>query len=221
MTENKVDFKPFIPWIIFGALILGFSAIKVIPMTQEWLDLRDSIKQSKTSIQVQQSETTKLTSELQDITSKFEYEAKNYVLEETQIYPENFDAYKVSKILELYSIQHSLISDDALLRIERITVGGKAKKSDDATSQKTQVKIELKCSDQTLRRFVKFLQTGELPKELVNNANNKDFGVSEMEFLSKNKLPMAHIEAIQVTDKGATSSNIKLTSLDVTFFTQK
>ena len=221
MTENKIDFKPFIPWIIFGALILGFSAIKVIPMTQEWLDLRDSIKQSKTSIQVQQSETTKLTSELQDITSKFEYEAKNYVLEETQIYPENFDAYKVSKILELYSIQHSLISDDALLRIERITVGGKAKKSDDATSQKTQVKIELKCSDQTLRRFVKFLQTGELPKELVNNANNKDFGVSEMEFLSKNKLPMAHIEAIQVTDKGATSSNIKLTSLDVTFFTQK
>lgn len=221
MTENKIDFKPFIPWIIFGALILGFSAIKVIPMTQEWLDLRDSIKQSKTSIQVQQSETTKLTSELQDITSKFEYEAKNYVLEETQIYPENFDAYKVSKILELYSIQHSLISDDALLRIERITVGGKAKKSDDAASQKTQVKIELKCSDQTLRRFVKFLQTGELPKELVNNANNKDFGVSEMEFLSKNKLPMAHIEAIQVTDKGATSSNIKLTSLDVTFFTQK
>ena len=221
MADKKTNnIKKFIPWIIFGVLVLAFDAMKVMPMTQDWLNLRESTQKSKTTIQLEKIELNKLDKELENIETRFEYEAKNYVLEESQIYPETFDSYKISKILELFSIQHSLLSADSLLRIERISLGGKKKKSEDAQNQKTQIKLEILCSDKTLRRLIAFIQSGELPEELLNNVGNEKFGVSEMEYLLKNKLPIAHIDSIRVNDKKEDTSNIKVTSLDITFFTQ-
>ncbi len=214
-TNNNI--QKFIPWIIFGFLILGFDAMKVFPMTQGWLELRDSVQKSKTSIQLEKTEINRLEKDLQDIETRFEYEAKNYVLEEAQIYPETFDSYKVSKILEIYSLQHSLLSGDSLLRIERITLGGKQKGAENAKNQQTQVKLEIKCSDKTLRRFISFIQSGELSKELIGN---QSLEASDMDFLMTNKLPIAQINAIRTADKPEEGTSIKVTSLDITFFTQ-
>lgn len=220
MSENKQNnrLKKFIPWLIFGALIIGFDALKVWPMTQEWQDLRASIESSKKDILLEKNKLKKLEEELQDIQTRFEYEAKDYAQGEEQVYPATFDAYKVSKILEIFSLQHSLLNSNSLLRINRLSTGGKTKQDLAARSQKTQIKLEVETSEETLRRLISFLQTGELPKEFINNSNLE---ASDMNYLMTNKLPIAHIDSLRIIKPKEEGSNIKVASLDVTFFTQK
>lgn len=214
--NNKL--KSFIPWLLFGAVVIGFDALKVWPMTQEWQDLRASIEKSKSDILVENQEIQKLEEELQEAQTRFEYEAKDFAQEEEQVYPAEFDAYKVSKILEIFSLQHSLLDSNSILRINRLSTGGKTKQDDSSRSQKTQVKLEIESSEETLRRFVTFLQSGELP---VNFINNQNLDASDMNYLMTNKLPIAHIDSLRVIKATEEGSNIKVASLDVTFFTQK
>lgn len=215
--SSHTGIKKFIPWIILLFLVLLFDIVKVLPRTNEWFSVKKEINAISRSIEERKSNQDEAKKGLDTLKMRFENEAKNYILEESQIFPEHFDAYEVSKILEIFSIQHSLLSVDSGLRLERISFsgGGKGKTEDGFLQSK--VNLEFLCTEETLKRVIKYLQSGELPD---NYNNNPSLDARDIDYLRSHKLPLAHIESIRI-NQASSDTPFKKVSLDVSFFSQQ
>lgn len=216
-TYSKTGIKQFIPWIILLVLVLLFDIIKVLPQTNQWLSTKKEISVISNTIQDATKEKENSEKTLDSLRVRFESEAKDYIIEESQIFPETFDAYQVSKILEIFSIQHSLLNIDSGLRLERISfAGGGAAKPGEKFIQ-TKVNLDFLCSEETLMRVIDYLQSGKLPEDFTDNSS---LDARDIDYLRANRLPLAHIEAIRIAQASGTSP-LKKASLDISFFSQK
>lgn len=214
---TQTGIKKFIPWIILLILILLFDIVKVLPKTKEWLSIKkeiNTISQTIAEGTVKQDESKKI---LDALNMKFENEAKDYIIEESQIFPEHFDAYEVSKILEIFSIQHSLLSVDSGLRLERISFSGGGKVKTGEAFLQSKVSLEFLCTEETLKRVVKYFQSGELPEDYNDNPS---LDARDIDYLRSHRLPLAHIESIRI-NQASSESSFKKISLDVSFFSQQ
>ena len=204
----KPGFQKFIPWIIVIVLILGFDVIKVLPMTTEWIDLQKQGRTINQELLTADEDFETIKDKESEIQAQFDMEAKDFVLEESQIFPSKFDPYEVSKTLELFSLQHSLLNANSSLRIQRLAFGG----GGGGTASMT---LDLSCTEDTLRRVMKHFQSGELPEDFIDNP---DLDARDVEYLRSHKLPLAHIESFRISDTGEGKN--KNISLKVTFFYQ-
>ncbi len=211
MHSTNSGIKKFIPWIVILVIVLIFDFIKVLPKTMEWIDAQKQIstiteKITQTRIILKKNEEKKA-----EVQSQFDTEAKDFVLEEQQIFPTRFSPYDVSKNFELFSIQHSLLSVKSILRIESLSFSG----GGDGT---TGVMLNLLCTEDTLKRIIEYLQSGNLPEDILDNEN---LDTLDVEYLKAHKLPLAHINSIRVS-KGEEIMGVKLKriALDILFFVQ-
>lgn len=209
--------KKFIPWVILLVVVFIFDLVKVLPETKDWLDIKKEIHSLDQTINTKEKTQEQENTKLNSLKIQFENKAKDFVLEESQVFPTHFNPYEVSKILELFSIQHSLLSVDSLLRLERISFsgGGQPKPGDKFLQSK--VSLEFLCSEETLKRVIKYLQTGDLPS---NYLNNSFLDARDIEYLQKHKLPLAHIDSIRI-NQSSSDTPLKKITLDVSFFSQK
>ena len=214
---SKTGIKKFIPWIILLAIVLIFDLSKVLPKTKDWIDIRKEIHSIDQEISVKKKTQEQESAKLNSLKIQFENEAKDFVLEESQVFPETFDPYEVSKILELFSIQHSLLSVDSLLRLERISFSGGGQSKPEDNFLQSKVSLEFFCSEETLKRVIKYLQSGELPDDYQNNSS---LDARDIEYLQAHKLPLAHIESIRI-NQASSDTPFKKVALDVSFFSQK
>jgi hypothetical protein len=214
---SQTGIKKFIPWIILLILILLFDIVKVLPQTKEWLSIKKEINTISRTIEEGKTQQELSKKTLDTLKMKFENEAEEYIIEESQIFPEHFDAYEVSKILEIFSIQHSLLRVDSGLRLERISFsgGGKVKPGDAFLQSK--VSLEFLCTEETLKRVIKYLQSGELPDDYNDNPS---LDARDIDYLRSHRLPLAHIESIRI-NQASSENSFKKVSLDVSFFSQQ
>lgn len=214
---SQIGIKKFIPWIILLILVLLFDIIKVLPQTNEWLSVKKEIHTISKTIEEGEIKKEESKKTLDALKMNFENEAKDYILEESQIFPDYFDAYEVSKILEIFSIQHSLLNVNSGLRLERISFsGGGTKKPGDSYLQ-SKVNLDFLCTEDTLKRVIKYLQTGVLPEDYNNNTS---LDARDIDYLQSHKLPLAHIESIRINQVSSENAS-KKASLDVSFFSQQ
>jgi hypothetical protein len=214
---SQTGIKKFIPWTILLILILLFDIVKVLPQTKEWLSIKKEINTISRTIEEGKTQQELSKKTLDTLKMKFENEAEEYIIEESQIFPEHFDAYEVSKILEIFSIQHSLLRVDSGLRLERISFsgGGKVKPGDAFLQSK--VSLEFLCTEETLKRVIKYLQSGELPDDYNDNPS---LDARDIDYLRSHRLPLAHIESIRI-NQASSENSFKKVSLDVSFFSQQ
>jgi len=210
MHSQQSGIKSFIPWIIILVILAIFDFMKVLPKTMEWIDAQ---KQTK-SITKEIDQLTILLEgnkeKKSDIQSKFDTESKDYLLKEAQIFPKKFSAYDVSKIFELFSIQHSILSTDSSLRIESISFSG-------GDSGKIETTLNLICTEDTLKRVIEYLQSGNLPEDF---AKNEGLFAIDLEYLRSHKLPIAHIKSIRISGKESEGAKLKRVTLGISFFVQ-
>ncbi len=211
MHSKKSGIKPLLPWIILLGILAIFVFIKVLPKTIEWVSA-----QKQTKVITQEIETLKITLKANeekklDIQSKFDSESKEYVIEESQIFPEKFSAYDVSKIFELFSIQHSLLDVESVLRINSIAFSG-------GNEGKVGVTLNLLCTEDTLKRIIEYLQTGDLPKNFIDN---EGLDASDIDYLKNHRLPVAHIQSLRISE-GEIDAGVELKRivLAISFFVQ-
>jgi hypothetical protein len=139
---------------------------------------------------------------------KFDTEAKEYVLDEAQLFPAKLDSYYISKTLELFSIQYSLLSATSALRVERLSFS--------AGKEKSALTLDILCTEDTLKEVIAYLQSGNLPDEIITNTN---LDANDVEYLRSHKLPIAHIDSIRVSPSND-SDIYNRVSLKVSLFTQ-
>lgn len=214
---SQIGIKKFIPWIILLLLVLLFDVIKVLPQTNEWLSTKTEINTTTKTIKERKERKNESIKTLDELKIKFENKAKDYIVEEAQIFPEHFNAYEVSKILEIFSIQHSLLSINSGLRLERISFSGRGTAKPGDKYLQSKVRLEFLCTENTLKRVIKYLQSGMLPEDYNNNSS---LDARDIDYLRSHKLPLAHIESIQI-NQASSENAFKKVSLDVSFFSQQ
>ncbi len=208
MTSNKTGLKAFLPTIIVILIVVAFNVAKVIPDTVRWINTRKEVQTLTQKLEIIKKEVEKNKEDADSAQVQFDAESKNYILEESQLFPEKFDPYYVSKTLELFSIQYSLLTATSRLRIERLSFSG--------GGGKTAVMLDMSCTEDTLKEIIKYFQSGDLPEAMVTNTN---LDANDVEYLQSHKLPIAHIDSIRVSE--ANDSEIyKKISLKISFFTQ-
>jgi hypothetical protein len=217
--SSSSSFKKFIPWLVVLVLVLIFDFVKVFPRTKEWIETQKQLRTLSLEVKETNSDLERIKTVFEADQVRFENEAKDFVLEEAQIFPEAFNAYEVSKILELFSIQHSLLSPTSGLRIERISFSGKGQPVPGENFTISKVTLEFLSTEDTLKRFMKYLQSGSLPKDYIDNPS---LDTRDVEYLRSHRLPLAHIESIRVNESSKEQENpIKKITLFVSFFSQK
>lgn len=218
-VSSSFNFKKFIPWIILFILILIFDFVKVIPRTKEWFETQQQLRTLSLELKETNSDLERIKTVFEADQVRFENESKDFILEEAQIFPETFSTYEVSKVLELFSIQHSLLSPTSGLRLERISFSGTTKGEANQQFVQSKVTLEFLSNEDTLKRFMKYLQSGNLPKDFIDNPA---LDTRDIEYLRSHKLPLAHIESIRINESSKEQENsVKKVTLLVSFFSQK
>ena len=222
ITTEKIQ-KPcgniFI-WIGLIVISLGLFGFVAIPSGLKWRNLNTKITELTESNTNYENDISRKKLKLSSITNQFNKVAKDFMIEEKMLFPEDISTDKIAKILELYSIQYSLIDSNSLLTLNSISLS----KSEEEENRKISANISLTCSKSTLKSFIKFIQTNQLPENLINAQNSPSSllsnDVSTSKFLKENRLPIANIEAITSSENSEDSSLLE-TDIQINFFYQK
>lgn len=190
-----------------------------MPTTMKWQDTRTKVialeKETALMEQALESEKTRLS----EVEKKFSEEAEPFLKEEKQLYPQKIDTNKLAKILELFSLNESIVNGRNPMMITNMTFGV----SDNAKTQTqaTRVSLSIQSDSDSLRSFIQFLQTSKLPPsfESAKEQVPSPINTSEYLFLKKNLLPVALIDSIKSAPIEAGSPILK-TTIQLRFFSQ-
>lgn len=207
-------------WIILLALVILFGAFKVLPSFMEWQTTREKVVSltAETDAMTETLATEKTRRE--EVEKKFKETAEGFVQEERQLYPDKIDTNKIAKILELFSLNETIVNGRNALTISNLSFGiGNNTKSQ---TQATRVSITLESDQDSLRSFIQFLQSGKIPESFERAKAQKPISpinASEYQFLKNNLLPMCLIDSIKAspTEEG---SKILKTTIQLRFFSQ-
>jgi len=211
-------------WIGVIVVSILFTLFATIPNTQKYFEIRQSVKSLTEANNNYENEIDLKKVKLSEIEKEFNKIAKDFLKKEKLLFPENIDTDKIAKILELYSLQYSLISPNSLFEISSISFS----KQESENFTKTSASISVKSNKESLKDFIFYIQNNQLPQKLLNAQNASGSlisnDVSTKNFLRENTLPIANIESIvSNTDEDGENkvSGLLNTDIQINFFSQK
>jgi len=222
--KNQTKCGNITVWIAVIVISIIFSVFATLPATSKYIDLYSNISHLEEANLEYETDITVKTKKLKSITEKFNRIAKDFLKEEKLLFPESLDVNTLAKILELYSIQYSLIDGTSLFDLNSISFS----KQTSGNYTKTSVSMSIKSTKKSLQDFIYFIQNNELPKKLLNAQNSSssilrdDFSTTN--FIRRNILPIANIESIvsaKSEDESDTIQGLLNTDIQVNFFSQK
>lgn len=218
--KNRTQCGNPLIWGIVIFIIILFSVFFIIPSTQKWLTLRSETKLLRNSNIEDEDQILRKNEQLSSIKKDFNLIAKNYLKDELLLFPKNLNTNNVAKILELYSLQYSLIDSKSQFTLNSVSFS----KQESENFVKNSANISVSSTEESLKDFIYFIQNNKLPQKLINaQKSSNPFLRGEIptkNFLDKNKLPIANIESISSV-KEDDNESLLLTNIKINFFSQK
>ncbi len=210
-------------WIAVLVIGLLFTALATIPSVMKFIEIQKNIKVlTENNNSLKNNLETKKT-QLENIKKEFNKVAKDFLKEEKLLFPESINTDKIAKVLELYSLQYSLINNNSYFEISSISF---SKQSTDNFT-KTSVSLSIKSTKESLKDFIYYIQKNKLPQRLVLAQKSNPFIAKDKStslFLKQNSLPIANIESIvsnKNKDKDVVIPGLLDTEMQINFFSQK
>lgn len=213
-----------IVWIILIVLSVIFSLFLALPATKEWIKLRSSITKLKEENLNYENDIARKKLKLSSIEKEFNRIAKDFLKEEKLLFPESVNINNIAKVIELYSIQYSLIDENSKFELNSISFS----KLEGDNYTKLSASMSITSSEKSLKDFIYFIQNNKLPEKLLSAQNSQSSilrdDISTIKFLRDNILPIANIESITSTkDEENVGSSLGMlkTDIQINFFSQK
>ena len=223
LTRREKKRRNPVPWIILLLLTVLIFIFVLIPKLKLYASLRDDLKSLELVVPQLEAEKNRFQSMNNELKIEFDRESKPYLIRESQILPKVIDVAKVARILEIYSLQVDLLSAssvNARFDLEKVDFGKRTRMKkrpytyNDAT-------INLVADMNSLKEFILFLQTGDLPSRLKEAKNSNVLNPTDYRFMEDNLLPMTNIESISlIEDSKSEVEGILKVNLKVRFFSQ-
>jgi hypothetical protein len=208
--------------LIFRVLILGaiiaFAALRAWPLFEQWQLKSADGQQLENQVATIEQEISVANKKLNALETEFDSVAEPFLVEERQILPEKLDTSKVSKILELYSLQLPLLDPNASFLIESLTFSRSQQKKEENFTRNPAT-IAAVTTEKDLQKFVEFLQSGQLTPDFETGKESGRIKTAVYRYLKENLLPLTHIESIDISEPG--ENNQLKVLIQVTFFSQK
>ncbi len=204
-------------WGVLTVIVLAVIALKVWPMTQEWMDLSDKNQKIEKNIEKLEDDIQQKKLDLDEVQARFDEESAPFLIEEKQIFPEQIDIAKITKTLELMGLQLAVLDSTTTseFELESLSFSSTKKQRGDAYAT-TPVTMTTVTTEAKLQTFVEFIQSSELPDAIVAAKNSIE--PTTYKFLENNYLPVAHVESIKISEI-KDSSMIKA-QISLSFFSQ-
>ncbi len=206
-----------IPWILLF-IVCGGLIYFLLPDYSSWNEKKAEIKTLEPqNIKLQENKES-LQDELAIVEAEFNEKAGDFLVKEKQIFPEKITPSTVAQIIEIYSIllqRNSASTSEMDLKSLNI---GKSTIVPGKSYAETQISASFLADEATFKKFIKFMQSGEISDELRNkvvNRRNKGDAAS-IEFLDNNRLPISNIRSVNVSENksdfegGAPTYNIQM-----------
>ncbi len=234
-SDNVKNCGSPILWGVLIGVTLLLVFIFVIPKASEWLSLRKEVVELKSKITENEDILDRKKLNLSSVKREFENLAQSSMQEEYSLFPKKIDTNIIAKILELYSVQYSLISPNSTFTLNSISFS----EDSDENATKTRMNVSIVCNKTSLKDFIYFIQNNDLPLSLKNAQKSSNSilknDIPSINFLKENKLPIANIYSISFseftdnkTNKNSpdspltrTADNLMNNTLEITFFSQK
>ncbi len=213
-----------IPWAVLWIVTLAVAGIWVVPNALTWVDQKSkisSLSSENTSLETQIDTQKKVRNQEQE---KFDQLAKGTLAVEDQRFPYQIDANKIAKIIEIYALQLNL-SRTTFVDLQTLSFST-ARPSDGTDYYETIVNMALYIDENSLKRFIDFVQTGLYDNQLtVDTISPENKGeTAALEFLDDNLLPIAHIRSINLSEDSSANTEfprkIYSAQMQLVFFSQ-
>ncbi len=205
-------------WSTVIVATLLFFIFRVFPMAQQWQEKTKTLDKMEHEITTMENEKEAAKKQLSMLQSEFDATSAPYMIEENQLLPKTVDIEKISKVLELYSLQLQLLDPNSTLDITNLSFSGTQKLKNEKVAR-TGLTISCNTTETDLKKFIDFLQTGKLTTDFETGKETGRVKMEVYEYLMENLLPIIHIESLNIsTEKEKT--NIFKTTLRITLFSQ-
>lgn len=206
-------------WLIALAIVLAFGIFRVLPTMIRWQETREKVALLEKETSLMELELKAEKTRHEEVQKKFQEEADPFLKEEKQLYPKKIDTNKIAKILELFSLNETIVNGRNSLIITNLTFG--VSNDSKTQTQSTRVSLSMESDSSSLRSFVQFLQSSDLPPsfETTKEQTRSPINTSEYQFLKNNLLPVVLIDSIKSAPLEAGSHLLK-TTIQLRFFSQ-
>ena len=219
MKKIKLSKTRLYVWSILLSIVLLVGILKIIPSGGDWISKKEKVKLLTKTTELKTKTLAAEKVNLEKKTAEFNTMAFAFLSKEKQLFPEKIDTAKISRILELYSLQASAIFNSPNFRINSLSFGATQKKKNQKYSS-TSCSMSFLGSKQDLETLVEFIQDGQLPTEFEQAKDVENLlDLKAYTYLQNNKLPLATIDSIKFTpDKDTGELN---NSISIIFYSQK
>lgn len=190
-----------IPWAVLMLISLVIAGLWVVPDYLSWGSQKLKITEFVTENQTLENQIADQKKTRNQEQEKFDQLAKSTLNVEKQRFPETVNVNQVAKVLEIYMLQLNL-SRKTYVDLKTISFSN-SRQSESGNFYEFPVTISLSIDENSLRRFIDFLQTGLYDKQLtVDTISPENKGeTAALEFLDNNLLPILHIRSINLTEE--------------------
>lgn len=195
--QKKEASTSYIGWAFFFVVTLIFFFWKVWPLFSVWNTQKNALAEYVELIPEIEQGIEEKDKKLLEKENEYKKLAAPYQIRETQIYPEDIDVRKMSKILELYSLQMS-VAENFAFEINQLSFGTSSPVSGKPYS-KMSVDINFTSNLKSLKDFIHFLQTGEFSRKFESLKDSGQLDPRAYNFLKENLFPIAQIQAVNIT----------------------
>jgi hypothetical protein len=204
-------------WGVLILVVLLVGAIKVFPMTQEWMQLSDENQKIENNINDLEDEIRQTNLTLDEVKAKFEEASTPFLTEEKQLFPEKIEIEKITKTLELFGLELAVLNSTTTseFSLENLSFSQTKKQKTD-TYATTPVSMSVTTTPEKLQTWVEFLQNSQLPDSFKEAKGSIE--TTTYKFLENNYLPIAHIESIKISE--VKDSTMKKVQINLSFFSQ-
>lgn len=216
--RDKMRKSP-ITWIILLVIVIGIGVMKIFPQYSTWKEFKNDIIVMESKEVGLKEDYAISESSLKETTNNFHKEAAGALAEEIEVFPTEIDVYKIVQILEIFSIKlkdlRAQLLQDSYFDLKSINIGQTKKEKYYSTSS---LNITFSSDEKNIRRFIKFLQSGEIPEE-IKKLNSND--AIEDSFLEKHLMPLINIDSIglsETTSKEKKSNKVFSVRIQATLF---
>lgn len=207
-------------WLILFLITLVLLIFKVYPLFDEWNQKRIDLALYEKEIPLLEKQIAQKEAELLEIENTFKDLAGPFLIRESQMYPEYIDSKKISKVLELYALQMSLV-ENTPFELVKLSIGGTSKVQD-KEYYKTSVDVSFTATQKMLEEFIHYLQTGEFTKKFEAARSTGQLDPRAYTFLKENLLPIAQIQSIKIADENVDGISGQISvNIQFTFFSRK
>ncbi|MCF7812296.1 hypothetical protein K9M59_01690 [Candidatus Gracilibacteria bacterium] len=198
-THEKLKKNP-LPWIILLVLCMVLIFTTGFPLFMEWQEKKSEINMLETSVMQLQTENELKKREKEAKEIEFNLIAGPHLEGEKQLFPEEIDAAKIARILELYALQLENMDTqtrNSYFQLSKVSFGHTTPIKNKNYSS-TDTTLSFTSDRENLETFVRFLQTGKLSERFKTGKEREQITLVDYKYLEDNLLPIAHIDALKI-----------------------